>query len=173
MQGAGGDLAGLMQMMGGMLGGGGAGGPGAGGAGGGGGMGSLLQMAGQIASDPAMQPLISGMANAVLGGGGGAGGAGGAGGLGGLLGTLLGSGGPGGMGPGGSGARSATVVASMDDLEHELPDDVAAQWRRTLEEDERAQAVALAQGRGPLSEVYQAGAPTASSRRGLIPGLPM
>lgn len=162
-------MAGLMQMMGGMLGGGG--GPG-GGAGGMGGMGGLLQMAGQIASDPAMQPLISGMANAVLGGGGGgAGGAQGLGGLGGLLGGLLG---PGGMGgPGGSGARSATVVASMDDIEHELPADVASEWRRVLEQDARAQAVAEAQGRGPLSEVYQAGAPTASSRRGTIPGMPV
>jgi hypothetical protein len=167
--GGGGDLSGLMQMMGGMLGGGG---PGVGGGGGGGGMGGLLQMAGQIASDPAMQPLISGMANAVLGGGGPGGGQG-MGGLGGLLGGLLGASGPGGMGgPGGSGARSATVVASMDDLEHELPAEVAAEWRRVLEEDERAQAISAAQGRDPLSEVYQAGAPTAG-RRSLIPGLPV
>lgn len=142
-------------------------------------MGGLLQMAGQLASDPAMQPLISGVASAVLGGGGGGAG-GGAGGLGGLLGGLLGPGGPGGMGvgggPGGSGARSATVVASMDDLEHELPPDVAAEWRRVLEEDARAQAVAAAQGRGSLSEVYQAGAPTAATARrggGFIPGLPV
>jgi hypothetical protein len=60
----------------------------------------------------------------------------------------------------------------MDDLEQELPADMAAEWRRVLGEDERAQALAALQGRGPLSEVYQAGAPTAG-RRGMIPGLPI
>ena len=60
-------------------------------------------------------------------------------------------------------------MVSLDDLEHELPPDAAAQWRRTLEEDERAQAVAAAHGRPALSDVYLAGAPTAARRAALLP----
>lgn len=168
-----GDLSGLMQMVGGMLGGPGPGGAAGGGAGagGGGGMAGLLQMAGQIASDPAMQPLMNNIASSLLGGGGPGAGAGGAGGLGSLLSGLLGAPPPGGMGGVRAASRnrgSATVVVGMDDLEHELPAETAAQWRRILEEDARAQAGMLAQGRGPLSEVYLAGAPV--KKQSLIPG---
>jgi CO/xanthine dehydrogenase Mo-binding subunit len=86
--------------------------------------------------------------------------------LGGLLGAP-----PGGMGGGGSrgsGAAGATVISSLDDLEHELPASDAARWRRVLEEDARAQAVMAARGRAPLSEVYLAGAPV--KRQGILPG---
>eukprot|EP00877_Chromochloris_zofingiensis_P010285 jgi/Chrzof1/550/Cz01g20040.t1 len=117
----GGDIGALMQAV---LGGGAGGARGAGG--GAGGMGGLLQVAGQIANDPNMQPLLSSMASSIFGGGGG-------------------------------GWRSATVVASMDALNMELPPDVAAEWKRIIEADEAVQDHMTPQPE--LSDVYLAGTP--------------
>ena len=160
-----GDMSGLMQLMGGLLGGGGGAG-GMGGMGGGGGMGGLLQMAGQVMNDPAMQPLMNSVASAVLGGGGGGAGGNAGGGLGSLLSGLLGGAAPGGGQQGRGGNRRSAVVTSMDVLETELPADTAAEWRRVIEGDEGAQEQQAVEMAAALSEVYLAGAP--ERRQGLL-----
>lgn len=122
-------------------------------------MGGLLAAAGQMASDPAMQPIINSMMGSIMGGGAGrAGGARAGGGgpdLGGLLGALLGGGG----GPGGPGG--APPPPTMSALRDALPPSVAAEWADAIARDERAMAASASRPQPQLSEAYLAGAPVA------------
>ncbi|GIL99243.1 hypothetical protein Vretimale_4469 [Volvox reticuliferus] len=138
-----------------------------GGAAAGGGFGNILQTAQKIISDPAMQPMLDNVVNAVLGGGGGRPGAAG-GGLGGLLGSLLGGLPPAPSASSGSArsASSATERAGYEVLLEVLGPEEGPRWRELIERDveEMQQHVQIAPEEH--SDNYRRGVPT--RRAGLL-----